>query len=244
MAQVFVSYSRKDLPFVEKLVADLKNAGQVVWCDIFSIGGGARWRIEIENAIRNSQYVIVVLSPDSIASEWVEREFLFASNLKRKIIPLMYCACDLPLYFLNLNYIDMRGENYRNGFPVLLRALSDTETSALPTEVAAHVSENHNKETTGMSKSDTPDMPLSEVDILGDLDGVEIEEVAGRDINVRQDEGGSQKTEHTKVVINGNLKNVKLNRVAGRDIITSFPESKLAEPNSTQSEGNQNDRPI
>lgn len=244
MAQVFVSYSRKDLSFVEKLVADLKNAGQVVWCDISSIGGGARWRIEIENAIRNSQNVVVVLSPDSIASEWVEREFLFASNLKRKIIPLMYRACDLPLNYLDLNYIDMHGENYRNGFLVLLRALSDTERTVLPAEVAVHISENPDKEATGMSKSNTPDIPLSGVDILGDFDGVEIEQVAGRDINVRQDEGGSQKTEHTKVVINGNLKNVKVSQVAGRDIITSFPESKLAEPNSTQSEGNQNDRPI
>ena len=133
MAKVFISYSRKDMTFVEQLVADLKNAGLEVWYDVSSLGGGSRWRIEIETALRNSQFVIVVLSPDSIASEWVEREFLFASNLKRKIIPLMYRACELPLNYLNLNYIDVQEGRYRLGFPVLLEALSiDSTTVPLP----------------------------------------------------------------------------------------------------------------
>src|SRR5262245_53869140 len=113
MPQVFISYSRKDIAFVDHLATDLKNAGADVWYDISGIAGGARWRSEIESALRNSQYVIVVLSPDSIVSEWVEREFLFSSNLKRKIIPLMYRPCELPLNYVNLNYIDVQGENYR-----------------------------------------------------------------------------------------------------------------------------------
>ncbi len=123
MAQVFMSYSRKDISFVEQLAKDLKNAGLDVWYDVSNLGGGSRWRVEIENALRNSQYVIVVLSPDSILSEWVEREFLFASNRKCKIIPLLYRACELPLNYLDLNYIDVRGENYQREFPELLQAL-------------------------------------------------------------------------------------------------------------------------
>src|SRR5690349_20860639 len=124
MTQVFISYSRKDLSFIETLVADLKNAGLDVWYDVSHIAGGARWRSEIENALRNSQYVIVVLSPDSIASEWVEREFLFSSNLRRKIIPVMYRLCEIPLNYVDLNYIDMQGENYGRNFKQLLKALS------------------------------------------------------------------------------------------------------------------------
>jgi Tol biopolymer transport system component len=133
MAQVFISYSRKDLPFVEQLATDLKNAGFDVWHDVSGLGGGSRWRSEIENALRRSQFVLVVLSPDSTASEWVEREFLFASQLKLKIIPLMYRPCELPLSYINLNYIDMQGENYQRKFPDLLRALTiDPKTATLP----------------------------------------------------------------------------------------------------------------
>jgi len=123
MTQVFISYSRKDLSFVSQLVADLKKAGFDVWYDVSGLGGGSRWRSEIENALRRSQFVLVVLSPDSIASEWVEREFLFASNLRRKIVPLMYRACELPLNYVDMNYIDVQGENYRQNFEQLLKAL-------------------------------------------------------------------------------------------------------------------------
>jgi hypothetical protein len=133
MAQVFISYSRKDISFVEQLVADLKNVGLDVWYDVSGIRGGSRWRIEIETAIRKSQFVVVVLSPDSIASEWVEREFLFASNLEREIIPLMYRHCELTLNYLDLNYIDVQGEKYRQGFADLLKALAvDLGSMPLP----------------------------------------------------------------------------------------------------------------
>jgi formylglycine-generating enzyme required for sulfatase activity len=130
MAQVFISYSRKDLSFVEHLAADLKKAGLNVWYDVSGISGGSRWRAEIENAIRLSKYLIVILSPDSIESDWVEREFLFASNLKRKIIPVMYRSCELPLSYLDLNYIDVQGEKYTNHFSDILRAL-DVSSSNL-----------------------------------------------------------------------------------------------------------------
>lgn len=123
MAQIFISYSRKDLAFVEQLAADLKTAGYEVWYDVSGLRGGSRWRFEIENAIRNSESAIFVLSPDSVASEWVEREFLFSSNLKRKLIPLMYRSCELPLSYLNLNYVDVQGDNYRQNFDELLSAL-------------------------------------------------------------------------------------------------------------------------
>lgn len=132
MAQVFISYSRKDISFVEQLASDLKSAGLDVWYDVSSLGGGSRWRMEIEKAIRNGQFVIVVLSPDSIASEWVEREFLFASNLKKKIIPLMYRHCDLPLNYLDLNYIDVQGKKYQQEFPDLLNALAIDSKNATP----------------------------------------------------------------------------------------------------------------
>jgi len=40
---------------------------------------------------------VVVLSPNSIDSEWVEKEFMYANSLKKKIIPLLYQPCKTPI---------------------------------------------------------------------------------------------------------------------------------------------------
>ncbi len=84
MPQVFISYSRKDLAFIEQLASDLNDAGLNTWYDLSGLEGGSRWSKEIEKAIRTSQYVIVIVSPDSMASKWVEEEFLLAGELEKK----------------------------------------------------------------------------------------------------------------------------------------------------------------
>jgi len=123
MTRIFISYSRRDLDFVEQLAADLQAAGLDVWYDLYGLEGGQRWRIEIEKAIRESQYVIVVLSPDSVVSTWVEEEILYARNLKRKIVPLFYKPCDIPLGFQTLHFIDVQESKYFQNFKEILRAL-------------------------------------------------------------------------------------------------------------------------
>lgn len=152
MTQVFISYSRKDLTFVEQLASDLKMAGFEVWYDFSRLRGGERWISEIQKAIKNSQCVIVVLSPDSVGSVWVEREFLLSSNLKRKIIPLLYRECELPLNYLDLNYIDVQGDNYQRNFDKILEvlnvdavALISSGTSADKSSEIRHVKKSSNR---------------------------------------------------------------------------------------------------
>ncbi len=123
MTQVFISYSRKDLEFVDRLANDLKTTGFEVWYDLSGLEPGTRWRQEIQNAIQDSQYFLVVLSPNSIISDWVEREFLFASEQDKKIIPLLYLPCTLPMWSLNLHFIDMQGKNYALHYQDLLKVL-------------------------------------------------------------------------------------------------------------------------
>jgi hypothetical protein len=127
MARVFISYSRKNLDFVERLVKDLQDAGFEVWYDISGLEIGKRWVTEIEDAIKQSQYFIVILSPDSIKSEWVEREFLSAEKYKLKIIPLLFQSCDLPMWCNNLQYIDFQGIDYKLRFGELQKNLSNEE---------------------------------------------------------------------------------------------------------------------
>ena len=123
MTQVFISYSRKDLAFVERLAKDLRAAGLDVWYDLSGLEIGTHWGKDIQYAILQSQYFLVVLSPNSNESEWVEREFLYAGNHKLKIVPLVYKTCDLPMWSLNMHFIDMRGKKYALHLDELLKVL-------------------------------------------------------------------------------------------------------------------------
>jgi hypothetical protein len=98
MTQVFISYSRKDIEYVRILAKDLESSGLKAWYDISDLEIGKRRAMEIQVAIQASQYFIVIISPNSIVSKWVEREFLYAENRKLKIIPLIIEPCELPLW--------------------------------------------------------------------------------------------------------------------------------------------------
>jgi hypothetical protein len=75
MQKIFISYSRKDTDFVRKLAGDFEKAGYDVWWDITDLRGGDDWVRQIPAAIESSQFIVVVLSPNSVASEWVEKEY-------------------------------------------------------------------------------------------------------------------------------------------------------------------------
>jgi len=123
MTQVFISYSRRDLAFVEQLASDLKAVGLVVWYDLSRLEAGDSWPEEIQSAIGASDIFIIVISPDSIVSKWVRKEFLYASSKRKKSIPLLYKKCDLPLWLLDIHFIDIQGKNYKRNYNEILRAM-------------------------------------------------------------------------------------------------------------------------
>jgi hypothetical protein len=119
--KIFISYSRKDMDFARQLAGRLEQAGFDVWWDITDLQGGEDWVRGIAAALETSQYVLVVLSPSSIKSEWVEREYIQALSLKKKVIPLMLEQCPVPFALHTLNYVDFtRADNFDASFDKLL----------------------------------------------------------------------------------------------------------------------------
>jgi len=118
--KIFISYSRLDLVFVKKLAKDLMDAGYEVWYDLSKIEGGDRWSQEIQDGINESEIFAIIVTPNSMASEWVEKEYHFASRRGMKIVPLVYELCELPIWLLNIQYIDIVGANYGRNFHQIL----------------------------------------------------------------------------------------------------------------------------
>ena len=89
MQRVFISYSRQNLTFAERLANDLRDAGLDVWIDFREIKGGEEWREAIFAGIDQSEIVVVCLSPPAVESKWVRREILMADSQHKFIIPIM-----------------------------------------------------------------------------------------------------------------------------------------------------------
>ncbi|HET9913098.1 MAG TPA: toll/interleukin-1 receptor domain-containing protein, partial [Anaerolineales bacterium] len=141
MQKIFISYSRKDINFVRKLAGDLEKAGYDVWWDLTDLRGGDDWPRAIPAAIEASQSFLIVLSPNSAVSDWVEKEYTHALSLRKKIIPVMLQRSSVPFALNTINYVDFTSEDYAANFNNLLTALGHTgerpvvepfSTAALP----------------------------------------------------------------------------------------------------------------
>jgi len=128
MSKIFISYSRKDIDFARKLAGDLETAGYDVWWDITDLQGGDDWVRTIPNAIATSQYVIVVLTPNSIESEWVEKEYTQSLTLRKKIIPIMLVPTSVPFALNTINFVNFAIGEYPDNFKKLLAPLGFTGT--------------------------------------------------------------------------------------------------------------------
>jgi hypothetical protein len=98
----FISYSREDQEYVDQLVTLLRDRGAEVWLDR-ETDYGARWANVVEQQVRSAAVVIVVMTPASEASVWVEREVLVAEQKAMVILPLLLSG---KRWFRLLNYHD------------------------------------------------------------------------------------------------------------------------------------------
>ena len=114
--KMFISYSRRDMDFIKTLAEDLEKENFDVWYDLTDIDAGDRWAKEIQKGINESEIFAIVVSPNSLKSDWVEKEFLFASKRGLKIVPLLYEMCELPIWLMNIQYVDIVGRNYKKNF--------------------------------------------------------------------------------------------------------------------------------
>ena len=112
----FVSYSRHDKAFVESCIAPaLEARGKDLWIDVDDIrGGAADWRATVWAGIEASRVVVVVLSPDSLASRVCGEELTQAVALNKRIIPVLRRAVDdeaVPEALARPNWILAREED-------------------------------------------------------------------------------------------------------------------------------------
>src|SRR6266446_6063167 len=128
-AKLFISYSRRDFPFVRDFVRSLRESGMDVWLDVTNLSGGEPWNSRIETALKESAYVLVIVSPYSVKSAQVQREIEAAAQYQKLIIPVLLQTTVLCRRLQEIQYVDFR-VNYEKALHILLARLRNQPPSA------------------------------------------------------------------------------------------------------------------
>ncbi|MCY4063587.1 MAG: toll/interleukin-1 receptor domain-containing protein [Chloroflexi bacterium] len=110
MPKVFISHSNQDSDETLFIADSLRRAGIGAWVDYENIRGGADWLCEIQAGIQRCDAVVVVLSKSSAQSVWVERECLYAWQLRKPVFTALVADILIPLHLINIQYCDLRHE--------------------------------------------------------------------------------------------------------------------------------------
>jgi len=127
-SNIFMSYSSKDKQFVRWISVDLNNAGHKVWFDEWNILIGESIPSKIQKGLDECDFLIVILSQNSVISNWVEREWqekYFEEINKGKIfvLPILKEKCNIPTLLKTKRYADFSGD-YTQGLEDLLFTLN------------------------------------------------------------------------------------------------------------------------
>ncbi len=140
--QVFISYGRADaLDFAKRLAGDLQlRACYRVFLDLESMDKGGLWEARIERGIKESSFLLAVMSRHALRVESVCRdEVVYALCEGKPIVPLRQDPDPLlrpPLLLARRNWIDFTAD-YEQGFQALLKFIKGDNSvlrpPALPT---------------------------------------------------------------------------------------------------------------
>jgi WD40 repeat protein len=88
VADVFVSYSRRDSAYVQRLVEALQSRGKDIWVDVEGIRDAEVFPAALRRAVEGSDAFVFVISPDSVHSDFCEQEVDRAVELNKRVVPL------------------------------------------------------------------------------------------------------------------------------------------------------------
>ena len=129
--RVFISYSRKDIAFADRLEAALKARSFEVLIDREEIYAFEDWWKRIEALIGRADTIVFVLSPDAVKSEVALKEVTYAVSLNKRFAPIVCRRTEdsgvpEPLRRLNFIFFDE---------PPHFEARADELADALQTDI-------------------------------------------------------------------------------------------------------------
>lgn len=118
---VYISYSHQDRAFVDRVVADLRSRNIRTWRDVEQLHGGDDWRKATSAALEATNLLLVFVSPNSMASEFVQSEWQeVARRGINPIIPVIIKHAKMPNELTNRIWVDFAHNPYEIAFNELV----------------------------------------------------------------------------------------------------------------------------
>ena len=112
MKNIFISYAHQDSQKVEELLSKLKEIQVSGWLDQADIAAGVEISSVLRDSLRKASAILVLVSPASLSSKWVEFEVSAGQALGKTIIPVIISGegveNELPPSIADIMYIDAR----------------------------------------------------------------------------------------------------------------------------------------
>ncbi len=133
---VFISYSRRDREFVEKLESAFRKHGRKIWIDQKDIQHTEEWLKAIYSGIEAADNFVFIISPDSIASKNCAKELAHAVQHNKRLVPVLYrkvIDSEVPQVLADLDWVPFEegvrvdeAESFDHAFRSLLETI-DTD---------------------------------------------------------------------------------------------------------------------
>ena len=134
--KVFISHAYKGDPLVKKVADSLEEVGLEVCNATRDVLPEDSWPNEVDQALKESEAMVVLLTADALRSSWVRREINYAlgeQNYRKRLIPVVVRDPgelkkeDIPWILRHLHMIDM-GEytEEEEGISQIAQALLET----------------------------------------------------------------------------------------------------------------------
>jgi len=130
--QVFLSYASQDKEFARKIANRIKAHGVRVWLDELELAWGDSIVEKINSAISSSDYIIFLVSPNSVKSEWCRDELTtaLARDLTERDVSIMPVLIsdlrdsEIPIALKNIKWLDLR-KNYERNIDLLVKRITN-----------------------------------------------------------------------------------------------------------------------
>ncbi len=135
---IYLSYSYKDQSIAHRLTDRIRGAGLNISDDVWELKSSDSLKFKIREAISTSDFMIILLSPSSVKSNWIQFELnsALANELSDRaitLIPVLIKDCVIPEFIEDHPYIDLRNDFNKSVNELInrLRAIPEIDYSKL-----------------------------------------------------------------------------------------------------------------